>query len=129
MMHEGFHRCDSSEVLFEPALPAFIHHFPFRALETTRRRMTTLCEADGTNTSRIRQQDSHEIACYGAPSHSSQRFTLFEAVYSGNWDLVAQKMPGRHTHDVNLQAWTDAFDGWEVDVWYSKAELLEARRR
>jgi hypothetical protein len=130
IMHEGFHRCDSSEVLLEPSSPAFIHHFPFRAHEVTLRRMIALCGADGTNTSRIQRQDSYEIACYGEPSHSSQRFALFEVVYSGNWDLVAQETStGPYSHEVKLQAWTDTFSGWEVDVWYSKEELLEAVRR
>ncbi|MGH3548601.1 MAG: glycosyltransferase family 2 protein [Pseudonocardiaceae bacterium] len=126
MMYEGFHRNDSSEVLFEPSSPAFIHHFPFRAREVTRRRMITLCEADGTDTSRIAQQDHHEIACYGAPSHSSQRFALFDAVYAGDWNFVAREMPGQHSNDVVLHTWADAFEEWEVDVWYSKTELLEA---
>lgn len=126
VMQEGFHRCDSSEVLLEPSSSAFIHHFPFRAPESTLRRMTALCGLDGANTSRIQRQDSYEIACYGEPSHSSRRFALFESVYSGNWDLVAQEIPGRNCHAVNLQAWTDEFSGWEVDVWYSKAELFEA---
>ncbi|MGH8932060.1 MAG: glycosyltransferase family 2 protein [Egibacteraceae bacterium] len=125
-MAEGFHRFDSSEVLFEPSSPAFIHHFPFRAREVTWRRMRTLCGTNGTDTSRIKKQDRHEITHYGAPSHSSQRFALFEAVYAGNWNMVTRAMPGRHFYDVILRAWTDTFDEWEVDVWYSKDELLEA---
>jgi Glycosyl transferase family 2 len=128
-MYEGFHRCDCSEVLFEPSTPAFIHHFPFRKREVTRRRMMALCGVDGTETIRIDQQDQHEIAHYGGPSHSSQRFALLDAVYAGEWDLVAQRMPGRDSNDVILQSWTDTSDDWEVDVWYSKAELLEEMRR
>lgn len=130
IMHEGFHGCHSSEILLEPSSSAFVHHFPFRAHEVTLRRMIALCGADGTNTSRIQRQDSYEIACYGEPSHSSQRFALFEAVYSGKLNLVAQEMnAGRHSHEVNLRSWADTFDGGEVDVWYSKEELVEATLR
>jgi Glycosyl transferase family 2 len=128
-MYEGFHRCDSSEVLFEPSTPAFIHHFPFRRKDVTRRRMMTLCGVDGTGISRIEQQDHHEIAHYGNPSHSSQRFALFDAVYAGEWDIVAQKMPGRDSNDVILQSWADKFHDWEVDVWYSRSELMEEMQR
>lgn len=85
-MHESFHRYDSSEILFEPSSPAFIHHFPFRAREVTRRRMTNLCATGGTDNS-------------------------------------------RHSSGVILQNWTDAFNKWEIDVWYSKEELSEATQR
>ncbi|MGH3600260.1 MAG: glycosyltransferase family 2 protein [Pseudonocardiaceae bacterium] len=128
-MREGFQQYDSSEVLFEPSSPAFIHHFPFRVPEVTRRRMMALCAADDTDVSRIQQQDRHEIAHYGAPSHSSQRLALFDAVYSGHWDLVVREMPGRHSNDVIRRDWTDAFDSWEVDVWYSEDELSKAAQR
>lgn len=127
-MHEGFHRYDSSEILFEPCRPIFVHHFPYRMREVTDRRMMTLCGTDGAATSRIQEQDRHEIARYGAPSHSSQRFALLDAVYSGKWDLVVKSMPGRCSNDVILHSWTDVFGDLEVDVWYSKQDLLEATR-
>jgi Glycosyl transferase family 2 len=128
-MYDGFHRCECAEVLFEPSTPAFIHHFPFRRRDVTSRRMMTLCGVDGTGTSRIEQQDRREIARYGGPSHSSQRFALFDAVYAGEWDVVAQKLPARDSNDVILQSWTDTFDDWEVDVWYSKSEVQKKMRR
>jgi hypothetical protein len=124
-MGEGFHQYDSSEVLFEPSSPAFIHHFPFREPEVTRRRMMALCGTDGTDCSRIQQQDRYEVTYYGAPSHSSQRFALFDAVYAGNWDLVVENSPGQHSNYLILRPWTDAFKEWEIDLWYSNAELSE----
>lgn len=129
LMYEGFHYCDAQEVLLEPPSSAFIHHFPFRAPEVTYRRMTSLCEADGTGISRIQRQDRHEIVCYGAPSNSSSRFALLDAVYATDWNIVIEKISLRVSEGVILQAWADAFDGREIDVWYSAAELLEATQR
>lgn len=129
-MGEGFHRCDSAEPLFEPsASSVFIHHFPFREPEATRRRMMALCRADGSDASRIRQQDLHELTHYGAPSHSSQRFALYDAVYAGRWDEVTRAMPGRHAYEIVLRSWAERHDGWELDLWYPRSELSHAIRR
>jgi hypothetical protein len=129
-MGEGFHRCDSAEPLIEASSSVFIHHFPFRAPEATRRRMVALCGGSGdADPSRILQQDRHEIAHYGAPSHSSQRFALYDAVYAGQWDVVVQAMPGRHADEVVLQSWPERFHEWDVDVWYSRSELVDATLR
>jgi glycosyltransferase involved in cell wall biosynthesis len=125
-MGEGFHGYDLLDTLTEAPSSAFIHHFPFRAPEVTLRRMTALCGAAETGASRIASQDRHEVTAFGARSHASQRFALYDAVYGGRWEEVVRAMPGRHAYAVVLAPWRQE---WDVDVWYSKAELERALAR
>lgn len=122
-MGEGFHGYDLLDTLREAPDSAFIHHFPFRAPDVTLRRLTALCDAGTARASRIAEQDRHELDAFGAPSHGSQRFALYDAVYGGRWEEVVRAMPGRHSYEIVLAAWSQ---DWDVDVWYSGEELARA---
>jgi glycosyltransferase involved in cell wall biosynthesis len=122
-MGEGFHGYDLPDMLLEAPTSAFIHHFPFRAPEVTLRRMTALCDSVEGGASRIASQDRYELTSFGMRSHASQRFALYDAVYAGRWDEVVQAMPGLTAYEVVLASWAQE---WDIDVWYSKAELARA---
>jgi len=126
VLGEGFHHYDCREPVLESTVSAFIHHFPFREPEATRRRMAALCGISSAGTARIEEQDRHEVRHYGAPSHLSQRVALYDAVYDGRWEAVAAGMPGRHTYEIVLGSWAERPDAFEVDVWYPRSQCNEA---
>lgn len=125
-MLEGFHLCHSpGEALLEAPAPVFVHHFPFREREVTKNRLTALCATGEGGSSRNERQDRHEIAAYGGPTHASRRFAALDAVYEGRWNSLVGKLPGWDGDERSLQLWPEVFDRWDLDVWYSKAELAE----
>jgi hypothetical protein len=78
----GFHRATSSErPLREPDEAIYVHHFPYRDRETTRRRLAALCGADCNGTMRARGKDDSTDAMI-------PRFQTLDAVYAGDWSRV-----------------------------------------
>jgi hypothetical protein len=76
----GFHHAHCAEQLYEPALPAFLHHFPFREEDLTRRRLEALWRKDRDGVGRA--QETRET------THMLARFRSLDAVYSRGWKRV-----------------------------------------
>jgi hypothetical protein len=78
----GFHRASSTErPLREPNEAIYIHHFPYREPDVTRRRLTALCATGEFGGSRARIGDD-------ATDGMAPRFETLDAVYAGDWDRV-----------------------------------------
>jgi glycosyltransferase involved in cell wall biosynthesis len=81
---KGFHIAHADELLYEPADPAFLHHFPFRDEEVTRRRLRTLWEMNQAGHSRaLETRDTHMLA----------RARSLDAVYRQDWKTVYNFAP------------------------------------
>jgi hypothetical protein len=79
MCDRGFHRATSEErPLREPTEAIYVHHFPYRELEVTRRRLATLCGEAPNGTARARGNDD-------ATDAMIPRFQTLDAVYAGDW--------------------------------------------
>ena len=77
----GFHLASCSVPLYEPAQPAFLHHFPFRDREVTTRRLEALWTKDQNGVGRA--LESHDTCM-----HMLARFRSLEAVYAQDWARV-----------------------------------------
>ena len=77
----GFHLVRCSDPISEPAQPVFIHHFPFRDKETTRRRLEALWAKRNDGSARAVESSD---TC----THMWARFRSLEAVYAGKWAAV-----------------------------------------
>jgi hypothetical protein len=78
----GFHRATSAErPLREPVEALYVHHFPYREEDVTRRRLAALCAADDRGNTRARQSDD-------ATDGMVPRFETLDAVYAGDWARV-----------------------------------------
>ena len=78
----GKHAAVSAErPLFEPAEPIFLHHFPFRQQEVTRRRLTALF---------VERPDPGQAAVSHAHAggHARARLQKLDAVYAQDWEEV-----------------------------------------
>jgi hypothetical protein len=111
----GIHRCFSSErPLFEPAEPVFLHHFPFRDRETTRRRLRSLFAPVEGTTARAHSETS------GA-EHMAARLRCLEAVYAHDWQEVPLELvPGCRRPAKEPTIWTELVSPEDVHVerWY-----------
>lgn len=95
----GFHLVEGEELLLEPEQPVFLHHFPFREEEATRRRLSLLFAERG-GAPRARTEDD-------ATGHMLPRFRSLDAVYAGEWDRVENFLPGRPARGVALLPWNE----------------------
>jgi hypothetical protein len=78
----GFHRATSAErPLREPMTAVYVHHFPYREPDATRRRLAALCGIDESGVARARSDDD-------ATDAMIPRFQTLDAVYSGDWARV-----------------------------------------
>jgi hypothetical protein len=78
----GFHRATSAEVpLLEPLEAIYLHHFPYREEDVTRRRLALLCGTDADGNTRVREGDD-------AADGMVPRFQTLDAVYRGDWGSV-----------------------------------------
>lgn len=75
----GFHLAECTDELYEPAVPAFIHHFPYRNEASTRARLDALWARDDQGS--VRALESHD-------THMLARHRSLRAVYAGDWDAV-----------------------------------------
>jgi hypothetical protein len=75
----GFHRATSDErPLREPSDAIYVHHFPYREPNVTRRRLAALCGTDGSGSARARSDDD-------ATDAMIPRFQTLDAIYAGDW--------------------------------------------
>jgi hypothetical protein len=106
----GFHVARSSEFLLEPAPAAFVHHFPFRAEETTRARLERLFGTSGAGATRIADR--------GGDAHMRVRLRSVDALYRGLWADVVFFPPC-------LPGWMPDLKLWEE--WVEPADAAVAR--
>jgi hypothetical protein len=118
----GFHLVHCAEQLYEPSQPAFLHHFPFRDKDITRRRLEALWAKDQGGVGRaLEARDTHMLA----------RFRSMDAVYSQDWQHVQNFIaldPMKNALEsptplfgVNLKPWSEQVEAEHVPVlrWYS----------
>jgi hypothetical protein len=115
----GFHRATSDErPLREPTSAIYVHHFPYREPDVTRRRLALLCENDTAGKSRVREGDD-------AADGMVPRFQTLDAVYRGDWAQVRNyRIDGKHS-GAQPVPWSEVADPGDTDVqrWYSRDEL------
>ncbi|MCW8138458.1 MAG: glycosyltransferase family 2 protein [Planctomycetota bacterium] len=122
----GFHRANSVErPLREPTESIFLHHFPFRVREVTRRRLALLCGTDETGRTRVRDGDD-------AGDGMVPRFETLEAVYRGDWQHARNYRVSRsHSHSIPRPVpWPDLV-GPEHSTfarWYAMNEVESVAR-
>jgi hypothetical protein len=118
----GFHAAASEErPLKEPAEPIFLHHFPYRDEQLTRRRLDMLCRADASGATRARDGDD-------ASEGILLRYRTLDAVYAGDWDAVAEnRLAGDFGPDHPIP-WEQAVDPEDVETarWYPTERSLRA---
>jgi hypothetical protein len=107
----GFHDASSSERLLEPAEPVLYHHFPYRAEEATRRRLTELF---GRRAGAENRLTSRAMAL-----HMRLRLRSLDAVYRQQWDEVAFYPPCSPGY-VPLKPWEEWVppESREILRWY-----------
>ena len=118
----GFHLARCVEQLYEPSQPAFLHHFPFREKDITRRRLEALWARNQSGIGRaLETRDTHMLA----------RFRSLDAVYSQDWasvhNFIALDPMGSalasppSARGVRLRPWAElvAPEHQPVARWYS----------
>jgi hypothetical protein len=118
----GFHLIECEEPVFEPAQPAFLHHFPYRNEAATRARLHALWRRDESGASRaLETRDTHMLA----------RIRSLAAVYEQDWNSVvnfialdpmyrAMKSPPPPS-GVHPKPWSETVPAEHQNVlrWYS----------
>ena len=94
----GFHLAACADLLYEPAQPIFLHHFPFREEQTTRRRLGLLWAKNAQGATRA-------VASDDATGHMLPRFRSLDAVYAHDWSRVENFMPTQPPIGVALKHW------------------------
>jgi glycosyl transferase family 2 len=119
----GFHRATSDErPLREPTDAIYLHHFPYRDPDVTRRRLALLCGGESEST-RVRANDD-------AADGMVPRFQTLDAVYRQDWANVRNyRVDGAFTTPypipwLELAGEADA----EPKRWYTHEELVAAIR-
>jgi len=118
----GFHRATSSErPLHEPTEAIFLHHFPYRDPDVTRRRLSLLCATDQSGETRVQREDD-------AADGMVPRFETLEAVYRGDWARVRNYRFDSEFSTARPGRWDELADATELEpkLWYSRAELEAA---
>jgi hypothetical protein len=120
----GFHRATSDErPLHEPTDAIYLHHFPYRDPDVTRRRLALLCGADESEATRVRANDD-------AADGMVPRFQTLDAVYRQDWANVRNyRVDGAFTipHPISWLELAGAADA-DPKRWYGRAELDAAIR-
>jgi hypothetical protein len=114
----GFHRATSDErPLREPTDAIYLHHFPYRDPDVTRRRLALLCGGESAST-RVRANDD-------AADGMVPRFQTLDAVYRQDWANVRNyRVDGAFTTPDPVP-WLELADAGDADSkrWYTRAEL------
>jgi hypothetical protein len=117
----GFHVARCAAQLYEPSQPTFLHHFPFRSQDVTRRRLEALWAKDQAGVTRaLASHDTHMLA----------RFHSLTAVYAQDWaavenfialDPMYSLVGSTPPHGVHLQPWAESVEVEHQHVlrWYS----------
>ena len=120
----GFHRATSRErPLREPTEAIFLHHFPYRDRDVTRRRLSMLCATDNSGETRVQGGDD-------AADGMVPRFETLDAVYRGDWARVRNYRFESEYSTARPGLWTDLADATEQipQRWYSTDELEDRGR-
>jgi hypothetical protein len=115
----GFHRAASAErPLREPDEAIFVHHFPYREPDVTRRRLALLCGTDDTGATRVIEGDD-------AADGMVPRFQTLDAVYRGDWENVRSYRADRDHTPARPVPWTSLVgdDDARVARWYTTNTL------
>ena len=119
----GLHYAQCAEMLYEPAQPAFLHHFPYRDEQATRRRLETLWT--------LQNRGMTDGALSPDCIHMLTRFRSLDAVYKKAWDEVENFIaldpmyetmnPRPPARGVKPRPWTEAveFEHQHFLRWYS----------
>jgi hypothetical protein len=121
----GFHRAVSEErPLREPPEAIWLHHFPYREEQVTRRRLALLCGTDETGATRVDENDD-------AADGMIPRFQTLDAVYRGDWEHVRNYRPDGEFSVARPVPWTSLAPPADAPVprWYTADELASARRQ
>jgi hypothetical protein len=117
----GFHLAHCTDQLYEPSQPAFLHHFPFRDENVTRRRLEALWAKDQSGVTRaLESYDTHMLT----------RFRSLGAVYAQDWggvenfialDPMYILLDSPPASGVNLRPWAEIVEAEHRHVlrWYS----------
>jgi hypothetical protein len=120
----GFHRATSDDrPLREPTDAIYLHHFPYRDPDVTRRRLALLCGTDMAESTRVRANDD-------AADGMVPRFQTLDAVYRQDWANVRNyRADGAFTtpHPIPWLELAGAGDA-EPKRWYTAAEVDAAIR-
>jgi hypothetical protein len=125
----GFHRVRCTELLLEPPVATFTHHFPYRCDEVTRARLDRLCALDEGGHARVETYDEAMRIHGRRQSGMVRRRLSLDHVYAGEWAQVHNM--GHRDGRVGVQPlpWAGQVD--PVDVlsarWYTPTELDDAR--
>jgi len=120
----GFHDASCDEQLYEPAQPAFLHHFPFRDERMTRRRLEALWARDDSGLTRaLESRDTHMLT----------RFRCLDAVYARDWAKVENfialdplnNVLNAPTSGVDPKPWCEMVEPEHQPVlrWYASAMI------
>jgi hypothetical protein len=110
----GFHRASSAErPLREPNDAVYIHHFPYREEDVTRRRLAALCATDDGGNVRARAGDD-------ATDGMVPRFQTLDAVYSRDWARVRNYRADGRFAVANPKPWTSLVPAADTEFqrWY-----------
>jgi hypothetical protein len=111
----GFHRASSAErPLREPNDAVYIHHFPYREENVTRRRLAALCAADDGGNVRARTGDD-------ATDGMLPRFQTLDAVYAHDWSRVRNYRADGRFAVANPMPWTSLVPAADAEFrrWYT----------
>ncbi len=120
----GFHRASSLEQpLREPEQAIYLHHFPYRDPEVTRRRLALLCATDETGRKRVVEGDD-------AADGMVPRFETLDAVYRGDWARVRNYRGDTDFSVAQPVPWTELAPpaDWPSRRWYTEDDLDAAKR-
>jgi hypothetical protein len=120
----GIHRAVSTErPLVEPSEAIYIHHFPYRDPNATRRRLAQLCGTDETGRTRVHDGDT-------AVDGMVPRFQTLEAVYRRDWDNVRNYRGETAYPTARPVPWSTIAGPAEHEItrWYP-TEAVEVARR
>jgi galactose binding lectin-like protein/glycosyl transferase family 2 len=114
----GFHRgANPNEVVFEPALPAFCHHFPYRERPVTEWRLAQLFGREADAAFRPDAVGRSELS---QDLHMRMRYGSLDAVYRQRWSDVRFFPPCVPGYVPELKPFDEWVDPADVDVarWY-----------
>jgi hypothetical protein len=120
----GFHRATSEErPLLEPTAAIYLHHFPYRDEQVTRRRLARLCGSDENGRTRVQEGDD-------AADGMVPRFQTLDAVYRNDWDNVRNYRFDGEFSVARPIPWTTLAgrDDLEVRRWYETERATESGR-
>ena len=107
----GSHKATCAEPLLEPTVAVFFHHFPYRARETTERRLRMLFGEGGVN-DRVGSDPFH--------GHLRLRLRSLDAIYRQRWQDVAFFPPCIRGFVPELRLWEECLPSADHEVarWY-----------